>query len=731
MPVPWKLHYMPSWLPFAWWVSVGMVWAGYDEYMTCGSGNERYGRQFHHFPELPCDISRNSWCENAGTQYPWSAVRRFVYENQGLMKRMYGNQRHYNVLRAELLNDLYEDMFDEMPTRQHQYRHPSPPSARSARYQNPSNSNTLNSKTAKSDNKQRDHQNGRAMKVTIEPEYNSREQQVPTTTMPKSQSKASKTQGKTTTTDTNTRMSDTSGRITSSATTKSTRTTSRQTSTTGTTTSDPPTTFMDNVPTTTNNRWNEETEDGVEASLTREYLATVERDTQPTLLPPEQREEVDLFGDLWTTLSDSSTDSSSSSYTNPGSAETYSSYTYITVPETSTSESSTTHSGVLYDNLENDDGHFSEGFVSTPLDEDDLTTLTLSDRVDQEMKSNKDGVDFNKDEIDIGIEEALSGDGSVGGGLPNEEGVIYGEDDSVAESAGLQLELREQVFDELRVEGNVREEVKTESPEEPPRIKRPVRGINACPVKEEFVAPYWANNTRGETLALLNLYPFEQFVQWERCMYEHRQMYCRAGCRCEQQYRLHKLLAFDPTNECRGIFSDWFRFPSCCVCKCYDLPQDMFTMASSSRKPRVNQDEDEEEEYGVYFDDDDADSKEEEADSGDKRKHPPVKPGPPLANIPPQRRPRLPPRPHSHIAPPSPGLLPPPPSPNTLPVRSFSSSKPSSMQTIPTESPEVSTLGTVDVATPHYFFNISNYAHVLFAKGHPLPLSRVPRSPGV
>lgn len=31
-------------------------------------------------------------------------------------------------------------------------------------------------------------------------------------------------------------------------------------------------------------------------------------------------------------------------------------------------------------------------------------------------------------------------------------------------------------------------------------------------------------------------------------------MYCRTGCRCEQQYRLHKLLAFDPSNECRGIF---------------------------------------------------------------------------------------------------------------------------------------------------------------------------------
>jgi hypothetical protein len=27
---------------------------------------------------------------------------------------------------------------------------------------------------------------------------------------------------------------------------------------------------------------------------------------------------------------------------------------------------------------------------------------------------------------------------------------------------------------------------------------------NACPVKEEVVAPFWANNTRGEVLALLN-----------------------------------------------------------------------------------------------------------------------------------------------------------------------------------------------------------------------------------
>lgn len=84
-------------------------------------------------------------------------------------------------------------------------------------------------------------------------------------------------------------------------------------------------------------------------------------------------------------------------------------------------------------------------------------------------------------------------------------------------------------------------------------------------------------------LALLNLYPFEQYVHWEKCTQEHKQMYCRDGCRCEQQYRLHRLLAYDPHNECRGIFSDWFRFPSCCICKCYNIP---FEYRVTSRSPR-------------------------------------------------------------------------------------------------------------------------------------------------
>lgn len=40
--------------------------------------------------------------------------------------------------------------------------------------------------------------------------------------------------------------------------------------------------------------------------------------------------------------------------------------------------------------------------------------------------------------------------------------------------------------------------------------EKPVKGYNACPIVQEVVSPFWANSTRGQTLALLNVYPFEQ-----------------------------------------------------------------------------------------------------------------------------------------------------------------------------------------------------------------------------
>ncbi|KMQ92260.1 hypothetical protein RF55_7784 [Lasius niger] len=65
------------------------------------------------------------------------------------------------------------------------------------------------------------------------------------------------------------------------------------------------------------------------------------------------------------------------------------------------------------------------------------------------------------------------------------------------------------------VSGQLYQDVAAKDHHEQPVLK--LRGVNACPVKEEVVAPFWANNTRGEVLALLNLYPFEQYVHWEKC----------------------------------------------------------------------------------------------------------------------------------------------------------------------------------------------------------------------
>lgn len=50
--------------------------------------------------------------------YPWNAVRRFVHENQGLMKRMYGDVRHISVLRTEINNnDIGADDVEETAAR--------------------------------------------------------------------------------------------------------------------------------------------------------------------------------------------------------------------------------------------------------------------------------------------------------------------------------------------------------------------------------------------------------------------------------------------------------------------------------------------------------------------------------------------------------------------------------------------------------------------------------------
>lgn len=91
--------------------------------------------------------------------------------------------------------------------------------------------------------------------------------------------------------------------------------------------------------------------------------------------------------------------------------------------------------------------------------------------------------------------------------------------------------------------------------------------VDACESKIEIVTPYWASNSAGKVRAIVNTQHFEQAIHQEVCS-KTQTSRCSGDCGCEQKYKWHRLLSYDPDNDCKGIFMDWFLFPSCCVCRC-------------------------------------------------------------------------------------------------------------------------------------------------------------------
>lgn len=77
---------------------------GFDAGASCSQKNARRGRA-QILSSIPCDLTVQSYCNLPGSLYPWHAVRRFVHENQGMMKRMYGDVKHISVLRTEINNN--------------------------------------------------------------------------------------------------------------------------------------------------------------------------------------------------------------------------------------------------------------------------------------------------------------------------------------------------------------------------------------------------------------------------------------------------------------------------------------------------------------------------------------------------------------------------------------------------------------------------------------------------
>jgi len=94
---------------------------------------------------------------------------------------------------------------------------------------------------------------------------------------------------------------------------------------------------------------------------------------------------------------------------------------------------------------------------------------------------------------------------------------------------------------------------------------------DVCQSKIEINTPFWASNSNGKVRAILNNEQFEQAIHQEICS-KSSTARCNRDCSCEQKYKWHRLLAYDPNNDCAGIFMDWFLFPSCCVCRCKKNP---------------------------------------------------------------------------------------------------------------------------------------------------------------
>lgn len=99
-----------------WLIIHGVTSFNYDYSSSC---TRPYRSARAHAPvPVPCDLNKQSYCNLPGAGYPWHAVRRFVHENQGLMRRMYGDQRHISVLKAEIeTNDIDSESEYDTPSR--------------------------------------------------------------------------------------------------------------------------------------------------------------------------------------------------------------------------------------------------------------------------------------------------------------------------------------------------------------------------------------------------------------------------------------------------------------------------------------------------------------------------------------------------------------------------------------------------------------------------------------
>ncbi|XP_058826245.1 protein spaetzle 4 [Topomyia yanbarensis] len=434
---------------------------GYDSASTCDPNASRKSRSSHLLQTIPCDLSVQAYCNLPGSAYPWHAVRRFVHENQGLMRRMYGDVRHISVLKSEMENNEIDT--DDIHHTAERY-------SRKDAYKKMKHAHSSHYEFG------RDKSND----VLTEPHFRP----------------------------------------------------SQKISNQKTTTTTPPTTTIIQFTTSSD-------------------ISITNTTSKPTFLSITLKETTTTFDEI---VSQQNIGDEFGQYKDN---EKFDIKKLSTIANLETNNETHVNADLIKNKIKND-----TKIINATNDTVTNLNATESNVQDTNATSNLNMV------IDTNIVN-ISKSTSFENTTTEKSNVTVTKIEVPNPTKSISKNTEGQLFQEA---------AQKEAPV--PNMK----GVNACPVKEEVVAPFWANNTRGEVLALLNLYPFEQYVHWEKCAFELKQMYCREGCRCEQQYRLHRLLAYDPHNECRGIFSDWFRFPSCCICKCYDLP---FDYRVTSRSPRT------------------------------------------------------------------------------------------------------------------------------------------------
>ncbi|XP_053209452.1 protein spaetzle 4-like [Panonychus citri] len=429
--------------------------------------------------DIPCDMSKTNFCELSGTIYPWSAVRRYIYENQGLLRRMYGDQRHYSIVTNEMheANEKYDNIF------------------------------IYDQETKFFESNQINHQSPYAVKY--QPQFRPRAFFMD--------------------------ESDEDESVTSSSSSSS------------------PSTSTTIVNQQTNSSESSNNNLNFNDQLTSNNNGTIDK----------------IF-----MLKESENNTRQESTT----SKPESSSTTIINDQSSSSESDYSDSGVTVKS--------EDEATESPSDQNDEMTKQV-DKVLHMIEAN-DQQESSESSTSSQSETLQTSSQPQSTSSPTQPQPQPQQTTTTTPMSTIEAHSPHPT-------NNNNNNEQSPPPALPKQPTAPMetdtapkgKGVNACPVKEEVVAPYWANNTRGEILALLNVYPFEQYVHWEKCAHENSQMFCRDGCRCEQQYRLHRLLAFDPKNECRGIFADWFRFPSCCVCICYDLPETNLFYRSNKRKSRL------------------------------------------------------------------------------------------------------------------------------------------------